>query len=644
MADNQVTIVLKAIDKATGDIRKVEASLKHLGGASAQVGGVLGAMTNLFAGGLTTAGTILNLLVGTVKMAGRVISSVFHAIVSVVEKVIDTIAGLGTKLLWVAGIAAGVMAAIAYKIGKSALSLAGWMQQTRIAFTTMLGDPHLADMWIAKFRKMAFELPFTFRGVVDAVRQLIAYGFNIRETPRWITAISDAAAAFGGTQEQIDRITMAIGQIRTMGFPSGQEMRQLAQAGLPVWEMLSQGLGKTQGEVMKLAETRMITAQQALGIILGGIEKRYAGMSKKMMDTLPGALSNLQDVWEASLMKLGAPLANVATKIIKSLSDTLWGLAESGALEKIGDKIAAWFSPENIKRTLNFFANIYAAGVKAFGWIRNAWETFIEKVTDRETVKGFMAIFANIYAAGKVMFLELSEDIKIFLDGLKGVFATLWKILKIVAPGVAGLLETLFTKTDEETAALASMKGSLQERFAEEALTTLMAGYDKTVGIIRGLTSTTPTGAMGDLINTFTAGLSTELAPLIGTGEKTAQNTAEIAENTEGLLDKIYGGADYAKSVLTRMRFGAAPKPMYETPRPASQFFQDEGGGWRAVPLRKRGEANVQVIQLSIDVKGGDNYTQNVARQAAEQSTSGLLSALGISTGTVSPAMRGATA
>ena len=651
-----VTITLKAIDHATKQIRAVESTLKGLGGTSGRIGGVLGTVTNLFSGGLLSAGTALNLVSGAISAVGRLAGSVFHAIVGVVERVIDTVSALGSKLLWIGGILTGIAAAIAYKVGRSALDLAGWMQMTKVAFTTMLGSPKVADEWIAKFRQMAFEMPFTFRGVVEDVRSLLAYGFKIEETPRIITALSDAAAAFGGNQELFSRITMALGQIRAKGYPAGEEMRQMAQAGIPAWEILAEHIGTTIPDAMQKAENRAIDAGTAIEALVAGMEKRYGGLSKQMMNTLPGAMSNLTDVWEAAMMVLGGPIAIQATKIIKAISDTIWKLANSGALEKIGTAIASWFSTENIMRVVTFFANVYAAGVMAFEWIKTKWTQAIEWISNEENVRKVVTVFVKIYEGAKRAFDWIASAVKKLIPTLVKVFAVMagLEVLKMSLAaatagfsvgGLAGLAlgPAAFTAVfaagslaiGAAVAKAAPILKELQD-FKFSDLTAAPEGTNKTVdmlmgklGAIKGVFTTAAPG-VAEFVNALREALK-GIEPVVKGGADPLTNA--LRDNTDALrahtggfqavLEKVYGGGEYTRSVITRAMFGG-----------------EHGGS--ALSLSKIGRRK-EAIEVNIHISGGSDRDRQIAEQAANETAKAFLGKLGISSNATIPAWRGAT-
>ena len=54
-----------------------------------------------------------------------------------------------------------------------------------------------------------------------------------------LRSIGDASAAAGKGKEGIDRIALALGQMRAKGKVPSEEMRQLTEANIEAWDILA---------------------------------------------------------------------------------------------------------------------------------------------------------------------------------------------------------------------------------------------------------------------------------------------------------------------------------------------------------------------------------------------------------------------
>ena len=210
----------------------------------------------------------------------------------------------GTALL---GLSAGIGA-----VGFASIKMAADMEQNRIAFTTMLGSAEQADKFLRELAAFAEKTPFEFTGLVASSKKLLAFGFQAKEIIPIMTKIGDAVSAVGGSAEVLDRVTLAFGQMKTKGFVSAEEMKQLAEAGIPAWEMLAKVIGKDLPTTMKLAEDKALDANAAIEGMLSQMTEKYGGMMEKQSKTITGMLSNIKD-------KSGSIMRDMGEEITKAV-------------------------------------------------------------------------------------------------------------------------------------------------------------------------------------------------------------------------------------------------------------------------------------------------------------------------------------
>jgi phage tail tape-measure protein len=119
------------------------------------------------------------------------------------------------------------------------VKLAADTEQATIGFTTLLGSAETAKKMMGELETFAASTPFQFPELAASARKMLALGFAADEVMPVLTTLGDAASGLGGGAELLDRITVALGQMRTKGVVSGEEMRQLAEAGIPAWKLLN---------------------------------------------------------------------------------------------------------------------------------------------------------------------------------------------------------------------------------------------------------------------------------------------------------------------------------------------------------------------------------------------------------------------
>jgi len=215
------------------------------------------------------------------------------------------------KLAWGAagsfGIAYGVYS-LGQKLGdaaRSAMEFNMVMERTQIGLTTMLGSSERAERIIDDLQKLARQTPYMFQDLIPQLQRMIAYGFNPDLIVGYMRIIGDAAAALGGQADAVDRIILALGQIQAKGRVMSQEMRQLAEAGIPVWKYLAQLLNTDVAGAIKAVEEGAVDAQSGIQAIMQGMQKDFGGMMEAATKTMSGAMVRLAD----NARQIGAAIA-----------------------------------------------------------------------------------------------------------------------------------------------------------------------------------------------------------------------------------------------------------------------------------------------------------------------------------------------
>ncbi|WP_313994094.1 tape measure protein [uncultured Selenomonas sp.] len=234
-----------------------------------------------------------------------------------------------------AGLAAIAVTALnsALSAGKSAfIDYNAQLEQTRVAFTSMLGSAQLADTIIADLQKFAAETPFEMPGVRDAAQQLLAFGYDAQEIIPTLTALGNAASGLGRGQDGFNHLAFVFGQIRTTGQLMGQDVMQLAQLGVPVKDILAKNLGLTKEELARIGELG-IDANVAIKALIDGMNERFPEMMKKQSETFEGVLSNIKDNIGQAFGLSGLPLFEDAKNMlleIKNITDTMLANVQGG--------------------------------------------------------------------------------------------------------------------------------------------------------------------------------------------------------------------------------------------------------------------------------------------------------------------------
>jgi tape measure domain-containing protein len=222
------------------------------------------------------------------------------------------VAGLALKTGIGAALAGG---AAAMGVGLKAVNSAADFEQTKVAFSTLIGDAAKADQTLAKLRKLGAETPFEFPELADAGRKLIAFGESADTVPETLRRIGDVSA---GIQAPINEIAEIYGKARVQGRLFAEDVNQLTGRGIPVIGELAKQFGVNESQVRKLVESGQVgfPAIEKAFIALTSKGGKFAGMMETQSKTTKGLFSTLKDSVNEVFLSLGTPINDAIRPLV----------------------------------------------------------------------------------------------------------------------------------------------------------------------------------------------------------------------------------------------------------------------------------------------------------------------------------------
>lgn len=402
MASNTKTIEarIEAKDNASGSISKVKAELNKLrdknikinvntSGAESKISGIAQKISSVgtgMSGGLTG-------ILSKAGPAGLAIAGVTAAV-----------AGLGAAL----GAA-----------GDKFIGYNAKMEQTDIAFTSMLGSAQDAKVMMDQLRKFADDTPFEFEDIAPAAQQLKAFGFEARDIIPTLTAVGNASAGLGRGAEGLKQIAFVMGQIKTTGKLMGQDVMQLSQLGIPVKDILAKNLGLAADQLSDIGN-QGISADAAIKALTEGMNEGFPNMMAKMSNSFSGMLSTINDKASRILGKIGEPLFNSmkgAISRIRDAFDTALKNVNTKGLSHIFDDLV----PNGLAKSISHLFNSIGQGISAI-----------------------MPVIDNLSSALGDLFKPFLEgDGRLFLDMLDTVATVtvnVWRVVSGVIADIAAVI------------------------------------------------------------------------------------------------------------------------------------------------------------------------------------------------------------
>ncbi|MDK1288491.1 tape measure protein [Pseudoalteromonas umbrosa] len=146
-----------------------------------------------------------------------------------------------------------------------------------------------ATRWIADFTK---NTPLQLGEVSQAFVKLKAFGLDPMDGT--LQAITDSALKLGGSYVEVEGISLALGQAWAKQKLQGEEILQLVERGVPVWDMLQDVTGKNVEELQKLSSEGKLGRDVIKGLI-DEMGRASAGSAAAQMSLFSGQVSNARD-------------------------------------------------------------------------------------------------------------------------------------------------------------------------------------------------------------------------------------------------------------------------------------------------------------------------------------------------------------
>ncbi|WP_323914414.1 tape measure protein [Aeromonas veronii] len=282
-----------------------------------------------------------------------------------------------------------------------------------------------ASAWIQGFAK---NTPLQLSEVTQVFVRLKAFGIDPMAGA--MQGIVDQAFKLGGGFEEVQGISLALGQAWAKQKLQGEEILQLIERGVPVWQMLEQVTGKNTAELQKLSEAGKL-GRDTISALMNEIAAQSRGAAADNMSLLSGLISNAQD----NLAKFYRMVAeNGALAWLKNqlanLNAEFEAMARDGRLQEWAKRLSEGFITmgETLKSliqtlyewrpALTVLAQAWV-GLKIAGWIgelRSLYAQFIAMPVATATAAGGMTT-AGTAAAGAAI------GVRVLGAAVKGLLA-----------------------------------------------------------------------------------------------------------------------------------------------------------------------------------------------------------------------------
>lgn len=316
----------------------------------------------------------------------------------------------------------------------------------QVTYSALFGSADLAKDFMSVLQEHSIETIFDYQSLADASKKLLAYGIEYKNLMFIMEGLTNLGA-MSGDSAALDRIALALGQIYTKGKLSAEEMRQLANAYIPITEILQEKFGLTGEELKRVGELN-IPAADVINAIVDYANENFGSVGDAAMHTITGLQNRIVDTLKVVGASMMQPLTTAYKSFLAYVSSGLESIRtayETGGVGGVFEflvpdpgtqKVIRQFLA-NIHNLLMSLASVGAVVGKVFGNVAQVVATAFNMLSP--IVFGFVNILSLVI--NKFLSTEFGAGaLRIALVGAAAAFV----LLKVQALGA--LVITVVTK------------------------------------------------------------------------------------------------------------------------------------------------------------------------------------------------------
>lgn len=307
-------------------------------------------------------------------------------------------------------------------------AISGSMQKEKdlVGLSTFIGKEG-ANVAYKNIRQDAQDSSYDTASLLKANRALISVDGNAKNAREDVMNLANAISATGGGNDELQRMSINMQQIKSLGKASAMDIKQFGYAGINIYALLSKATGKSMEEVKEMDVTYDLLAKSlAMARSKGGL---YAGALEAQNATKGGR-------WEAMKDKA----ANTLTDIGDAMSPIIIQFLD------LGTKALSFVAPALLKITP--YIDMISNGLgTAIGYVTGlagstgGWMDYLNIIS---------GIFGTIWDYTKTVFVQIWKIVGGILDWLgksliiKDIFRLIgWTLENVIKPIITWLGDAL---------------------------------------------------------------------------------------------------------------------------------------------------------------------------------------------------------
>ena len=179
------------------------------------------------------------------------------------------------------------------------------MREGVLDMADVMADPKTTQATkklVKDVQMLALSSPFDQRSVTLALQTAMAYGLTKDAAFELTKNTIDWAAATGKSEEVLTSVSRALGQVSSKTRLMGQEVNQMAEAGIAVLPLLAEEYSVTTRELQKMISQGMVPAADVLRVVNEYLSESFGGTAQRQtLETWHGLRNAMGDIKEIGL-------------------------------------------------------------------------------------------------------------------------------------------------------------------------------------------------------------------------------------------------------------------------------------------------------------------------------------------------------
>lgn len=232
------------------------------------------------------------------------------------------------------GLKSAIIALGLAKLAGEALEVAKQFDKIDNSLKTVTGSQAAANKQFKFLNEISDDLGVSLLTVADGYVKLLGATKGTplagKVTKELAQGVFELSTAMGLAESETSGIINAIAQIATKGKLSSEELQQLAERGVPAFQLASKAIGVTTQELTKMLEQGKVLSEDFLPKFAKQLRTDFAGAADAASNSIQANSNRLKNEWARSIEGGGKALA----KFIPLITSTIGLINDFGTAAK----------------------------------------------------------------------------------------------------------------------------------------------------------------------------------------------------------------------------------------------------------------------------------------------------------------------